>query len=91
MLKIDDPVGCGGVHWVAGIWGMVAVGFFVEKDEVEGFSSVEGIVKGGSGRLLGIQILACTCVTAWTMVTTVIQVKSTISLDFKSELNRRLL
>ena len=74
MLKIDDPVGCAGVHWVAGIWGMLAVGFFVEKDDLEGFSNVEGIVQGGSGRLLGVQILVCVCVTVWSMITTFIQV-----------------
>ena len=72
-FKIDDPVGCIGTHAVAGIWGMIAVGLFVEEEPLEGFSEVRGLLKGGSIKLLGVQILACVVVAAWAGFTTWLQ------------------
>ena len=72
-FKIDDPVGCIGTHAVAGIWGMIAVGLFVEEEPLEGFSDVRGLLKGGSIKLLGVQILACVVVAAWAGFTTWLQ------------------
>lgn len=72
-LKIDDPVGCIGTHAVAGIWGMIAVGLFVEEERLEGFSDVHGLFKGGSAKLLGVQILACVVIAAWAGFTTWLQ------------------
>ncbi|PFX19288.1 putative ammonium transporter 3 [Stylophora pistillata] len=72
-LKVDDPVGCIGTHAVAGIWGMIAVALFVEEDELEGFSDVRGLLKGGSAKLLGVQILACVVIGAWSALTTWLQ------------------
>lgn len=73
-LRIDDPVGCIGVHCVGGIWGMVAVGLFAEHDRVEGFSQQYGLLKGGSVRLLGVQVLACVSIISWSALTTFLQV-----------------
>lgn len=72
-FKIDDPVGCIGTHAVAGIWGMIAVALFVEEEPLEGFSEVRGLLKGGSIKLLGVQILACVIVAAWAGFTTWLQ------------------
>lgn len=72
-FKIDDPVGCIGTHAMAGIWGMIAVGLFVEEEPMEGFSQVHGLFKGGSVKLLGVQILACVVIAAWSGVTTWLQ------------------
>ena len=70
---MDDPVGCIGTHAVAGIWGMIAVGLFVEEEPLEGFSAVRGLFKGGSAKLLGVQILTCVVITVWSGFTTWIQ------------------
>ena len=69
-FKVDDPVGCIGTHAAAGIWGMIAVGLFVEEEQLVGFSSVRGLLKGGSAKLLGVQILTCVVVTVWAGFTT---------------------
>mgnify|MGYP001792509557 CR=1 FL=1 len=45
-MKIDDPVSCIGTHGTAGIWGMIAVGLFVEEDNLENFSHTKGLLKG---------------------------------------------
>lgn len=50
-LKIDDPVGAISTHAGGAIWGMLAVGLFVEKDPLEGFSSDYGVLKGGSSKV----------------------------------------
>ncbi|XP_073239196.1 putative ammonium transporter 3 [Porites lutea] len=72
-FKIDDPVGCIGTHGVAGIWGMIAVGLWVEEEPLEGLSPVRGLFKGGSAKLLGVEILACLVITAWSAFTTWLQ------------------
>lgn len=72
-LKVDDPVGCIGTHAVAGIWGMIAVALFVEEDELEGLSDARGLFKGGSVKLLGVQLLACVVIAAWSAMTTWLQ------------------
>ena len=46
-LKIDDPVGAISTHAGGAIWAMLAVGLFVEKDSLEGFSADYGVLKGG--------------------------------------------
>lgn len=72
-LKIDDPVNCVATHAGAAVWGMIAVALFAEQEENEGFSEEKGLFKGGSWRLLGVQLLACLVTAAWAVVTTVIQ------------------
>ena len=73
-IRIDDPVGAVSTHAGGSIWGMIAVGLFVEKDSLERpFSSTYGAFKGGHVRILGVQLLACVAITAWTLVTVFIQ------------------
>ena len=55
-------------HYVAGfggIWGMLAVGIFGAKDELEGLLSHDGILHGGGFYLFGVQLLACCCFAVW--------------------------
>ncbi|EDO40423.1 predicted protein [Nematostella vectensis] len=68
-LRIDDPVGCIATHGMAGIWGLLAVGLFVEVDNLENFSAEFGVFKGGSWHLLGIQLLVVVSIGAWAAVT----------------------
>lgn len=73
-LKIDDPVGAVSTHAGGSIWGMIAVGLFVEKDTLENtFSDTYGAFKGGHVKILGVQLLACVSITAWTIITVFIQ------------------
>jgi len=60
-LKIDDPVGSFGVHYAAGLWGMIATGFFAQGDTAKN----SGIFRHGDGTLLGYNLLACVSVTVW--------------------------
>lgn len=65
-IHIDDPVGCFGVHWVAGFWGMIATGLFAHVPEgYEHFLEESGIFYGGSGKLLSYNIAAGLTVTLW--------------------------
>ncbi|XP_055928659.1 putative ammonium transporter 3 [Argiope bruennichi] len=73
-IKIDDPVGAIPVHLVGSIWGMVAVGLFVEKDSMLALSKGEAGVfqKGGGFYLLGIQTLSVIIVGVWSLFMTYI-------------------
>ena len=73
-IHIDDPVGAISTHAGGSIRGMIAVGLFVEKDNLEKpFSTTYGAFKGGNVKILGVQLLACVSITAWTVVTVFIQ------------------
>ena len=52
---------------------MIAVGLWVEEEPLEGLSPVRGLLKGGSAKLLGVEILACLVITAWSAFTTWLQ------------------
>lgn len=52
---------------------MIAVGLWVEEEPLEGLSPVRGLFKGGSAKLLGVEILACLVITAWSAFTTWLQ------------------
>ena len=69
-LKVDDPVACVPIHGLAGVWGMLAVGLFAERETDEGFSQYTGAFKGGGFHLLGVQLLACVSFAAWSLLTT---------------------
>ena len=60
-MKIDDPVGSFAVHHAAGIWGMIATGFFAEGDKPEN----SGIFRHGDGNVLAYNIVAMLVVTVW--------------------------
>lgn len=73
-LEIDDPVGCVPTHAFAGIWGLVAVAFFTEKDVLENtFSGEFGIFKGGPWKFLGVQLLMSLTMTAWAATSTYLE------------------
>lgn len=46
-FKVDDAVGATCVHGFGGAWGMVAVGIFAAKDELEGYCKYDGVMHGG--------------------------------------------
>ena len=72
VMRVDDPVGCVGVHWGAGLWAMIATGFFANTDKIQGGD--EGIFRGGSGKMLGMNIAFSLAVTLWSGGLTALQV-----------------
>ena len=69
-LKVDDAVGATCVHGFGGAWGMIAVGLFAAKDELENYCQYNGLFHGGGGYLLGVQLLATVSFIAWAMLST---------------------
>ena len=52
---------------------MLAVGLFVEQDNVMNLNNDQvGLFKGGGAYSLGIQALACLCVSVWSALTSFI-------------------
>lgn len=70
-MRIDDPVHCISTHGIAGLWGVVVVGLVVE--EHPSMSKSRGVFKGGSWRVLGIQVLVAVSIVLWTSITTFVQ------------------
>ncbi|KAL8606939.1 hypothetical protein ACOMHN_048735 [Nucella lapillus] len=70
-LRVDDPVSAVAVHGAGGIWGLLAVGLFVEDDNVENLTGdLSGVLKGGGFYLLSIQLLSILCEALWSSSTT---------------------
>ncbi|XP_046350570.2 putative ammonium transporter 2 [Haliotis rufescens] len=78
-LKIDDPVGCVGVHAVGGVWSLLAAGFLSRKDsfasELQLHNVHDGVLAGGGFHQLGIQTLAVVVLIGWSFVTSFIFLK----------------
>lgn len=74
-LKIDDPVSAVPVHFFGGIWGLIAVGLFGEKEINEGLSKFNGIFKGGPFSFFGYQMVGALSVIIWSSITTVLEVR----------------
>src|SRR5213080_905259 len=45
-LRIDDPVGASSVHFVNGVWGVLALGLFADGTYGDGWNGVNGAVRG---------------------------------------------
>ncbi|XP_041364247.1 putative ammonium transporter 2 [Gigantopelta aegis] len=78
-LKIDDPVGCVGVHAMGGVWSLLAGGLFTRTDnfaqELQLTFARNGLFSGGGFHQLGVQTLAIVSIGAWTLVTSYIFLK----------------
>ena len=70
-MRIDDPVHCITTHGIAGLWGMIVVGLFVEKNPL--MSKHYGIFKGGSWKVLGVQVLTAVSIVLRTSLTTFVE------------------
>jgi Amt family ammonium transporter len=71
-LRVDDAVGATCVHGFGGAWGLIAVGIFAAKDELDHYCEYNGVLHGGGGYLLGVQIMAVVIMSTWAMVVTFI-------------------
>lgn len=63
-INIDDPVGATSVHLGCGIFGTVCVGLFA-KEGVTSLSATNGLLYGGSFKLLGVELLGIVAVGAF--------------------------
>lgn len=70
-MCIDDPVHCISTHGITGLWGIVVVGLVVERDPL--MSKHYGVFKGGSWRVLGVQILTAVTIASWSLITTFLE------------------
>jgi len=71
-VKIDDPVGAVPVHMGAGIWGVLSVGLFTDKDllgTAYGSTTNYGLLLGGGGEQLAAQAIGIAAIVGWTAVT----------------------
>ena len=68
-LHIDDPVGAIPVHLVAGLWGLLVVGFF-HRAEGYGPATLPGLFHGGDSELLTMQLAGGLAIVAWGAVGT---------------------
>ena len=60
----DDPIGCFGTHAVAGIWGLISTGLFLNTKYK---SNYYGLFYSGDFTLLGIQLLEIISIVIWTI------------------------
>lgn len=70
-MRIDDPVYCITTQGIAGLWDMIVVGLFVEKNPL--MSNHYGIFKGGSWKVLGVQVLTAVSIVLRTSLTTFVE------------------
>mmetsp|Transcript_35360 Transcript_35360/g.67632 ORF Transcript_35360/g.67632 Transcript_35360/m.67632 type:complete len:532 (+) Transcript_35360:123-1718(+) len=73
LLEIDDPLDASAMHTGCGVWGMISVGLLSEPDmmrDVFGMGDDHyGVFHGGSGNLLGAQIVGVLVILLWVLVT----------------------
>ncbi|UYV70577.1 amt-3, partial [Cordylochernes scorpioides] len=76
-IRVDDPVGAVAVHGMGGIWGLLAVGLFIEADRTLELShGRSGLLRGGGGYLLGVQALAIVSIVLWSAGSTFLLLKA---------------
>jgi Amt family ammonium transporter len=72
QLRIDDPVGAVSVHGFAGIWGVLSVGLFTDKElllSAYGSETDYGLLLGGGADQLLAQAIGIASIVAWTAAT----------------------
>lgn len=74
-LRIDDPVGCVPIHLFAGIWSLIAVAFFIEREKSEKFFETWEIHHKGRWELLGAQFALTVASCVWSACITLLLLK----------------
>eukprot|EP00873_Tetraselmis_striata_P023071 jgi/Tetstr1/443335/TSEL_031350.t1 len=65
-FQVDDPIGAAPVHFFCGAWGVLAVGLFSTEDYMGG--GTWGLLFGGGGLQLGIQLAGLVAIAAWSAI-----------------------
>lgn len=88
FLRVDDAVGATCVHGFAGAWGMISVGIFAAKDTSEIYCKHNGLLHGGGGYLLGVQLFSVIAMAIWAMIATflILGVRKKLLFSLKFEL-----
>lgn len=68
-IGIDDPVGAVPVHFMSGVWGLLALGFLADPDAVPGGEGAAGLLYGGSASLLVSQVIGTVTIAVFAMST----------------------
>lgn len=71
ILRIDDPVDAVTVHGLCGVFGTIAVGIFSTSEAIG-----KGILYGGTGHLLGIQLIGAGAVVFWVLLSSTVLFKA---------------
>jgi Amt family ammonium transporter len=72
VLHIDDPLNASAVHMGAGIVGLLSVGFFAGPQYVDHDEDRMGVIFGGNGRQLALQLYGLAVYFAWSFGTSTI-------------------
>lgn len=77
-LHVDDPTETFASHGICGLWGLLAIGLFPERDYLLDYThGRSGLFVGGDWTLLAIQSVMAGCIIAWSvLVSTVLLVVS---------------
>eukprot|EP00803_Ostreobium_quekettii_P006105 evm.model.scf_363.6 EVM.evm.TU.scf_363.6 scf_363:47738-55026(+) len=70
-LRLDDPLDASPVHFVGGLWSLISVGFLATPANLEnafGRKTDVGVLYGGDGHQLGVQILGAVVISTWTFL-----------------------
>eukprot|EP01112_Ceratiomyxa_fruticulosa_P000278 TRINITY_DN10266_c0_g1_i1.p1 TRINITY_DN10266_c0_g1~~TRINITY_DN10266_c0_g1_i1.p1 ORF type:complete len:445 (-),score=64.35 TRINITY_DN10266_c0_g1_i1:232-1566(-) len=73
-LKIDDALDVSSVHGITGVVGSISIGFLAQRS-VNPNLREDGLIFGGNGHLLGVQVLAVVVVAAYSMALTYVLLK----------------
>ena len=86
FLRVDDAVGATCVHGFAGAWGMISVGIFAAKDTSEIYCKHNGLLHGGGGYLLGVQLFSVIAMAIWAMIATFLILGVRKNFSFQSKI-----
>ena len=88
FLRVDDAVSATCVHGFAGAWGLISVGIFAAKDTSEIYCKHNGLLHGGGGYLLGVQLFSVIAMAIWAMIATflILGVRKKLLFSLKFEL-----
>ncbi|CAN7980258.1 unnamed protein product, partial [Ixodes pacificus] len=68
-LRVDDPTETFASHGICGLWGLLAIGLFPERDHLLDYTrGRSGLFVGGGWDLLVIQSVTAGCIIAWAIL-----------------------
>ncbi|XP_075550164.1 putative ammonium transporter 3 [Dermacentor variabilis] len=89
-LHVDDPTETFAAHGVCGLWGLLAIGLFPERDTLMDYTHGRSglLAAGGDASLLAVQAVAAACIIAWAIgasTVLLLLIKYTIGLRMTAE------
>ncbi|EEC19430.1 ammonium transporter, putative, partial [Ixodes scapularis] len=88
-LRVDDPTETFASHGICGLWGLLAIGLFPERDHLLDYTrGRSGLFVGGGWDLLVIQSVTAGCIIAWAILMSAVLlviIKYTVGLRMSPE------